>query len=267
MKKWFVTFIILISIVSCKENSFTGKITSKDENIELVKQLTEQVKNNPDSAPVRMRLVNALDSLRQYDAALAQVDSLIKRDSLNNGLWFAKGQLHESIKDTLGAIKSFEKAVSIYASVESQLSLANLLAETKNKKSLAICNAVQRVAMDRTTEAHCDFIAGVYFARTGEGTKALLLFDRAINNNYTYMEAYMEKGFIYYDQKKYKEALAVFDRAITINNQYADAYYWKAKTNEAAGDKQEAITNYQRSLGMDKGLKEARAALERLEGN
>ena len=211
-----------------------------------------------------MRLVNALDSLGKYDAALAQVDSMIKRDSLNNGLWFAKGQLYESLKDTAGAISSYEKAVSIYASVESQLSLANLLAETKNKRSLAICNAVQRVAMDKETEAHCDFIAGVYYARIGEGAKALSLFDRCINNNYTYMEAYMEKGFIFYDQKKHKEAIEVFDRAITINNQYADAYYWKAKTYEASGDKQEAITNYQRSLGLDKTLKEARVALKRL---
>jgi tetratricopeptide (TPR) repeat protein len=78
------------------------------------------------------------------------------------------------------------------------------------------------------------------------------------------MEAYMEKGFIYYETKKYQEALKVFQQAITVNNLYADAYYWQAKTYEALGNKEEALINYQRSLGLDKTLKEAREAIKRL---
>ncbi len=92
-----------------------------------------------------------------------------------------------------------------------------------------------------------------------------MLQDRCINNNYTYMEAYMEKGFIYYDAKKFDDALKVFQQAITVNNLYADAYYWEAKCYEAKGNKQDAILNYQRSLGLDKNLKEAKEALKRLE--
>ncbi len=226
--------------------------------------MKELVEKYPDSASFRMLYINALDSLQRYPEALAQTDSMIQRDSLNNGLWFARGQLLESVKDTLAAITSYEKALAIYPSVEAQLNLANLYAEKQNLKALAICQNVSRMSLGRETDANCDFIAGIYHARSGNAAKAISFFDRAINNNYTLMEAYMEKGFVFFDQKKYPEALQTFETAITVSNLYADAYYWKAKTLETMGKKEDALTNYERALGLDKQIKEAREAIDRL---
>jgi tetratricopeptide (TPR) repeat protein len=120
------------------------------------------------------------------------------------------------------------------------------------------------MGLGREMDANCDFIAGVYNSRTGNHQQAIMLFDRAINNNYQLMEAYMEKGFVHFDTKRYPEALKVFQTAITVNNMYADAYYWSAKSFEAMGNKEEALINYQRALGLDKELKEARDAIKRL---
>ena len=74
----------------------------------------------------------------------------------------------------------------------------------------------------------------------------------------------MEKGFLYYDNKKIKEALQVFQTLSKIKNTYADGYYWLAKCYEAMGNKTEAIANYQKSLILDPKLKEATEALQRL---
>ncbi len=196
--------------------------------------------------------------------AISQTDSLIKRDSLNNGLWFAKAQLLESNKDTIQAIKSYERAIRIYPSVEAQLNLANLFAETKNSKALLICQNIRRFARGRETNASCDFITGVYYVRNGNQQQALPLFDKAIANNYTLMEAYMEKGFIHFESKNYDVALRVFETAITVNNMYADAYYWKAKCYEAKGNKEEALVDYKRALALDRKLKEAEQGIDRL---
>jgi tetratricopeptide (TPR) repeat protein len=265
MKNWLPLLIVVSFLFSCKQKeNKTTEVTSAQK--QLISQLQQQVKQNPDSASLRMRLVNTLDSLKLYNEALQQTDSLIKRDSLNNGLWYTKAQLLESNKDTAGAIKSYERALKIYPSVDAQLSLANLFAESKNRSALLICENVRRMGLGRETDASCDFIAGVYNARTKNNALALSLFDKAISNNYTLMEAYMEKGFIYYESKKYNDALKVFSTAITVNQMYPDAYYWKAKCEEALGNKDEAITDYKRSLGLDKGLKEASEALERLNG-
>ncbi len=264
MKKWFVLFLGVISIWSCQNNESKANKPDKAK-LAILEILEKIVEKYPDSASARMQYVNALDSLQMYKEAIAQTDSMIARDSANNGLWFARGQLLESAKDTAGAIASYETALSIYPSVEAQLNLANLFAERKNPKALAICQNVSQMGLGRETDANCDFIAGVYHARKGDRAKAIAFFDRAINNNYTLMEAYMEKGFSYFEGTKYEEALKVFQTAITVNNTYADAYYWQAKTYEALGKKDQALLNYERALGLDNQLTEARTAIIRLQ--
>ncbi len=266
MKSVWFTVLLLLYISACT-NPQSDKTAERftEEQRMLLTGLQEQVKRFPDSAGARMRLINSMDSLGMYKEAIAQTDSLIIRDSLNNGLWFTRGQLQESNKDTQQAIESYRKALTIYPSVESQLSLANLYAEKGDPRALAICTAVAKMGLGRESDAHSSFIAGVYYARTGNARRADSLFDQCINNDYTYMEAYMEKGFLQYEAKNYPAALQVFQRAITVNNMYADAYYWQAKTFEAMGNKQEAILNYQRALGLDRTLTEAREALKKLE--
>ena len=264
MKYWL--FIISTSLITSACNTNVGdKKEGSVANTGIIKGMIADINKYPDSAGLRMRLVNTYDSLKMYKQAISQTDSLIKRDSLNNGLWFTKGQLQEDSGDTSAAIDSYTKAVNVYPSVEAQLHLANLYAETKNPKSVFICERVSKLGMGRETDADCNFIAGIYYSRIGNGKKAVELFDKAINDNYTLMEAYMEKGFVYYDNTNYAEALKVFETAITINNTYADAYYWKAKCEEASGDKANAINDYKRSLGLDQQLKEARDAIKRLE--
>lgn len=263
MKMRIVIIFFAVIIFSCGQDD-TNEKTGNASQSQGIDRLLTDMRQYPDSAGLRMRLINWYDSLRMYKEAISQTDSLIKRDSLNNGLWFTKAQLQEDNKDTAAAIDSYTKAINIYPSVEAQLHLANLLAESKNAKALLICEHVHRLGMGRETDADCNFIAGIYHARTGADKTALQLFDRAINDNYTLMEAYMEKGFIYYESKNYKEALKVFETAITVNNTYADAYYWRAKCHQALGNKNEAILDYQRALGLDKDLKEAGEAVKAL---
>lgn len=262
--KYWIFIIVSIFIFSCGENN---KPEEKGNALQTgqINSLLADVSKYPDSAGLRMRLVNAYDSLKMYKQAIAQTDSLIKRDSLNNGLWFTKAQLQEDSKDTAAAISSYTRAINVYPSVEAQLHLANLFAESKNPKALLICEQVSKLGMGRETDADCNFIKGVYYSRIGSGEQALQYFDKAINQNYTLMEAYLEKGFIYYDNKNYKEALKVFQTAITVNNAYADAYYWRAKSQEALGNKTDALLDYKRSLGLDPQLKEAAEAIKRLE--
>lgn len=254
-----------VCLVACNNKPAEDTPPVDEAKLAMLNQLKQQVALHPDSASLRMQYINALDSLSQYALAIAQTDSMIRRDSANNGLWFARGQLLEANKDTFAAITSYEKALNIYPSIEAQLSLANLFAETKNRNALSICQQVSKLGLGRETDASCDFIAGIYYARTAQYEAAIKLFDRSINNNYTYMEAYMEKGFIYFDTKRYNEALKIFEQAVTVQNTYADAFYWQAKCYEALGNKEEAILNYQRAAGLDKQLAEARQALKRLE--
>ena len=57
------------------------------------------------------------------------------------------------------------------------------------------------LGLGRDYDADCNFITGIYYARTGNHKMALQFFDAAIANQYTYMEAYIEKGLVYFVQE------------------------------------------------------------------
>jgi tetratricopeptide (TPR) repeat protein len=273
MKRFIIVICAACSILfSCNNNkqekdSLHG-MASGENNIPVsphIIELEKKLAQKPDSMGLRLMLVNALDSAGMYTHALSEMDSLIKKDSMNYGFWFRKGQLLEHAKDTAKAIASYNNAIKVYPSPDGLLALANLYAETKNEKVLAVCNQINDLRMGRVYDSYTAFFTGIYYERTGNKKMALQYFDASINSNYTFIDAHMEKGFVYYDNKQYNEALKIFNTATTINNTYADAYYWQGKCFEALNDKQKAITNYQQALALNKNIPEAEAALKRLQ--
>ena len=265
MKKWyFVLFIALFA--HCKNNNDQKGSPEKSKDVldEHIKDLATQVSKKPDSVGLRFNYITALDSAGNYKQAIAQLDSLIIRDKGNYGLWYKKAQICQHAADTASAITYYNTAVSIYPAPEGLLALANLYAETRNSKALNTCQQIDEMRLGREYDAYTAFFAGIYFSRTGNKEKALFFFDKSINNNYTFMDAYLEKGYVYYDTKKYDKALAVFALACEVRNRFADAYYWQGKCYEAMNKKTEAVAKYQQAYDINNTLVEAQDAIKRL---
>jgi tetratricopeptide (TPR) repeat protein len=259
--------LILSATIACNNNDLKNMHTTQKNAVEYPEEVTnlmKQVTQHPDSVGLRLQLANAFNSLGAYKQAIAQMDSLLKKDTSNYGLWFTRAKILEDSQDTLQAQENYARAIKIYPSPDALLSLASLYAEQKNSRSLSICNEVKKMGLGREYDAHCAFIAGVYYARTRQKEKALKLFDECIRNNYTYMEAYIEKGLVYFDSKQYAEALQVFQFAGNVDNLYADAWYYQARCYEMLEIKDTAVMRYKQSLGLDKTLKEAHEGLKRL---
>lgn len=265
MKKWLtVPFVLLLAACGNDSSPKSPGSLTKDQMPARIRQLYSSIDQKPDSVGLRLKLVDALDSLGAYQQALSQMDSLISKDSLNFGLWYRKAALQQNTADTSGALQSYRYAIRIYPSPDAMLAAANLLAEKKDSTALLICETIEKQRMGREYTAHCNFISGVYYARTGNQQQAMTFFNNCIMNDLNYLEAYMEKGFILFDQKKFNDALTVFEMVVQLKNTYADGYYWTAKTEEALNNKAEAIVNYNKSLELDPTISEATAALKRL---
>jgi tetratricopeptide (TPR) repeat protein len=264
MRYLTVIFSCMVLLMACKDKTQPGDTAGSKELPGYVKDLAERVKQYPDSTGLRFRLIEAYDSLGMTKEALVHADSLIRKDSTNNAVWMKKGMLQEKMKDTTGAIVSYIQSINIYPAVDAQLYLANLYAERRNDTALFLVNNVARTMFDNRTLAECDFIAGIYHARKGNAKMAEQLFNRCISQDLKFMEAYIEKGLLYFDQKKFDEALKIFQAAGNVEPTYADAFYFQAKCYEALGKTQEAINMYQQSLRLDPHLNEAHDALTRL---
>src|SRR4051794_21250386 len=99
---WF--FFVCNTSTEKKSQGDTSTTTSKKSNAQksypqIVQSLYTQIKQNPDSAGLRLKLASALDSIGGYKEALLQMDTLLKKDSTNFGLWYANGEIAEDAKD------------------------------------------------------------------------------------------------------------------------------------------------------------------------
>ena len=264
MKKTVLIITISILLYAC--NSATDKQHASDSvsnaNAAFLSRYKQDVKQFPDSTGLRLQYAFALDSLDNFNEALQQMDSLTNKDSTNYGLWFAKGSIAEDAADTMLAMKCYTNAVHIYESPDALLALANLYAETKNDRAILLVSRVKNLGLGKDQDANCAFILGVYYARTNKPDEAEKYFDECIAYNYTYMEAYIEKGLLFFDKKQYDKALQVFQFATTVNNLYADAYYYQARCYEMMNKKDSAVLAFKQSLQIDPTLKEASAHLK-----
>jgi tetratricopeptide (TPR) repeat protein len=213
---------------------------------------------------LHINLIQAYAEAQRTNEALTICDKVLQQHPDQVGVLMMKSDLLEQENDTSGSIHTLEQAYRFAPSNEDLCySLAFKFAQTKNRKVLALCDSLLH---NDTVEKKAEpwYFKGVYYSYINDKAKALECFNKAIQSDYSFLDAYMDKGQILYEQKKYADAINVFELALKISTAYADAYYWLGKCEEATGKKEDARLNYQRAYGLDKSLTEAKEAADRL---
>lgn len=234
-----------------------------DKVNEAVNLLKQGVRQYPDNPEFNRRLGEVYSQTGKRDEALQQYNSILKKDSSNFEIWYDKGMLLVQLSDTAAAIQALEKSFSLHPINYSGLALATLYVSAKNPRALEICDLLLSTDTARQ-QTDPIFMKGVYYSETKQYDKALEQFDECIRRDWKMTDAYIEKGIILFEQNKFSQALEIFRLASTVSNTNADAYFWMARSYEAMGKKEEAITNYKRALALDRNFPEAWEGLQRL---
>jgi tetratricopeptide (TPR) repeat protein len=226
--------------------------------------LQQALKILPASIPLHINLIQAYADQQKTDEALAICNFVLQQHPGQVGILMMKSDLLDQKHDTAGSLKALEQAY-LFAPGNEDLcySLAFKYAQNKNLKVLALCDSLlKNDTIEKKGEPY--YFKGVYYSNISDKIQALDYFNKAIQNDYSFLDAYMDKGRILFDQKKYTDASKVFQLALKVSATYADAYYWLGKCQEALGQKEEAKLNYQRAYGLDKSLTEAKDAADKL---
>lgn len=227
--------------------------------------LEKKLALRPDSLGIRYQLMNALAKVQDYKSALLHNDTLLIDDSANAPVLFRRGMILLESGDTSSAEKALEKA-SWYAPMfaEPRLQLAALYADRSDEKALSVTDTLISHSGETRVTTQARFIRGLYYSNINNKEKAVAQFDECIKNDYTFLEAYIEKGLLLYDLKQYAEALSVFERSIVVSNTFAEGYFQAGRCKEALGDKTAAKDYYEKALGLDPNLEAAKAALKEM---
>ena len=118
-----------------------------------------------------------------------------------------------------------------------------------------------------TADTYLD--SGIEKAKSGEYEEAFIDFDKAIEVDPQYAEAYFNRGVAYYnlrliyydfDDDEYlflSKAIDDFDKAININPQYAEAYHARGLVKMQLGKYKEAIDDLDTAIEIHTQLAEA----------
>ena len=124
--------------------------------------------------------------------------------------------------------------------------------KTKQVQSVnSITNEIKtiQVTEGQNSEAEVLYQKGFLELQMGKYHEALDYFDRAININLDYDEAWHRRGCLLCDDLgRYEEAIASFDRAIQINPDYDKFWDNKGVALSKAGRHEEALSCYDRAI-------------------
>jgi len=270
--KNLLAFLVLLTILfACNNNGthVTNEQQTQDSLQRLLQSFRDSLKKYPTDTLLKYNLVLTLQEAGRYKEAVNVLDSMniTMGDSTQMKVYFdyllKRSELLVLAGDTANAIKTLEFFIIPGELTEAGKHLAFLYAETKNPKAIAICDSMNKYDEGKR-DPEPDYFKGVYYSNLGDHAKALEQFNSCIKKDYTFLDAYMEKGNILYKQSKFKEAIEVFDMAIKVSNSFADAHLWKGKCQEALGQKEDARISYQRAYAFDKTLTEAKEAADRI---
>jgi tetratricopeptide (TPR) repeat protein len=232
-----------------------------DSAILFLKQATAEL---PNSFLLSLTLGRALIARNRFDEALVIADQLITKNPNQVDVLKMKADILAAVGKKKEAISALHAAYALTPQdVELNYMLALRLAEAGDPRLLRLCDSLAK-ADSLGIHAEPYYYKGIYYSTLNDKQQAVHYFDQAIKRDYYFLDGYIEKGAVLYDQKKYKEALGVFNLCLTISPKFADAYYWIGKTQEAQEKKQEALLNYQRAFSLDPNLLEAKAAADKL---
>jgi tetratricopeptide (TPR) repeat protein len=216
-----------------------------------------------DSARI-IKIENLVEQ-QQYDEALSHIDYLLHINPDDPAWLFIKADALERKRDTSSALNFYLKADSIAGKFpQARMAILNIYAETRDPKTPAYANMLLKDPASEKIQSDILMMQAIYYNKEGKSDIAESIYSKIIKQDYTFLQAYIEKGLLYYDQQQYKKALDIFTLSTEVKNDFADGYFWMAKAFLKLNQKELAILHFKRSLALDPSIQEAREELKTL---
>ena len=226
--------------------------------------LNTALKELPSSVLLQISLARSYDATNRTNEAMDIFNSVLRTypDQLN--VLMMKADLLKKAQDTTGLIATLEKAYSIAPyNREISYNLAYQYAEKKMPRALTLADSLIRHDT-LGIEGEPYYIKGMYYSAINDKMKAIQLFNETISHDHRHLNAFIEKGKIYFEQGKIAEAQQTFQLANTVSPAFPDAYFWIGRCQEAAGLNEEAKLSYEKAYSLDKTFIEAKEAAAKL---
>ncbi len=200
-----------------------------------------------------------------YDNAIRWFSEAIDTDP-TSALYYKRGLCYYNKgKDDFG-ISDFTKAIELDPNNTDAYYYRGVSHYYRSEFDLAIADYKKAIEINPNhANAHCDF--GLIYYEKKDYENALVHYNASISINPKFWRSYYNRALIHYYYKvDTTSALNDLSNAIELNPNYAKAYDLRGVVYQEMGKTEEAKADYKKALGLDPLLREARKALNNLEG-
>jgi tetratricopeptide (TPR) repeat protein len=254
---YFLFFSLIVIFASCSNSRNKATEDNPIFKNPALQDVTEQIKNNPQTASLYFKRGHILEHMQEDSLALKDYQKAVSLDSTQAKYYSAIGDLLFEHKDISGSVKWIAHALKLNPKdPAAHLKMAKLFIYTKDyNAAFSEINTVLRQDvynpegyflkgmiykdLKDTANAKSSFQTAVTVApdykdavvqlgliySAQKDPLALKYFDNAAKLDTTDVFPVFAKGVFYQDAKKYEDAKAAYKSVILHDNQYTDAYY------------------------------------------
>ncbi len=185
---------------------------------------------------------------KHYDAALADINYLLKRDPNAPSLLFEQGAIYLAKDDTLNAMESFTKAINGDSQNSANWSARGVVNMMLGNDEDALYDLTQ--AIDLGSRWSGDYInRGILYYRKHSYRDALADYDKAIEYDPKSVQCYYNRGILRAELGDLNRALDDLNYAIELDPSETEIYYQRGIVNLHLKQWQDAINDFNRLIG------------------
>ena len=216
----------------------------------------------PKRIPTLLKLCEFQYILKQYPAAIATINTILKIEPLNAEAFFMLGMNFKETGDTDRAINSFQTAVENDPDlIDAWINLGQLHGAKKSKLASVFFENALKIDPANTTALHAK---AAYLHETDQLQAALSTYRQLHIIDPTYEEGLFNTGIIYLEMDSLQKAYNHFHLAAQTSPTYSMAYYYRGLVQEKRGNIEAAKRDYQQALNLNPNFERAKEALGRM---
>jgi tetratricopeptide (TPR) repeat protein len=206
------SYFNLLGIVAETLNDSTSAFTNYNKALAL---------DSNDFKPL-VNLAKLYEEKEQYKTAIKYMNLALKRGPKDADNHYSKGSILEGMKDTVGAMKCYETALSLDSNFVSAAYGLAYLHNAKNNFKMALKYANRAIAVDpKNSNAYIE--KGKAYEALKDSAMALVNYSKAIEADPKNSMAYFSRGTLYNNLNKKTAAIKDFSKMLEIDNKDVDA--------------------------------------------
>lgn len=242
---------------------FVSNLIVTNQTHTALEVLREAINKFPEQTAFKGKMAEVLVQVDRIPEAITIYNELIEQAPDQYEWHYELGRTFAKNRNVIDAIRHLETAYSIQPANFIGLDLAELYAFQLNPKVVQLCDEIIKMNPPNTIP-QASYLKGTYYADKGQNDLAIKCFDESIKSDWKFVDAYLDKGYIYFKEGKFTQAQAVYRQSIEVAQQAPDSYYWLGRTEEALGNIDNAKALYEQTLLLDRNFIEAINRLDSL---